>query len=481
MKGNFGFLLKLFFLLLIPCYASAAQVVPDTFSFLAEKVAPSVVNISVVQKLQKYGYKNTFPGRSPLEEFNEFFERFGITPPGFEEDDGEIPGAMAMGSGFIIDPSGYVVTNMHVIDGASEITVVLNDDTKYKADLVGSDSKTDLALLKMRATKNFPHLTFADSDKAKVGDWIIAIGNPLGLGGSISAGIISAKARDIQAGSFDDFIQTDAAINKGNSGGPMIDMDGNVVGINTAIASPTGYSIGIGFAIPSSMAKPVIEQLKTTGKVKRGWLGVVVHPVSEDIAKSVGLTEAKGAIVIEVQSDGPAAKYGIKPGDVILKVNAKSINTYRTLPKLIAGLDVGASAEIEILRNGAIQYIHLNVGESPSERLKDIKPLDGTPKAHIQEKLGIKLQELNAAMKEELAIDKNINGLLVNKVNKNSISHKVGIMRGDIIIQIDGHEIASIDAFNEIITKAQKEKKENVLVMLMRKGQKYYVGLNILR
>ncbi|AZL15646.1 DegQ family serine endoprotease [Rickettsiales endosymbiont of Stachyamoeba lipophora] len=472
-------ILTLFISSCINYYSLATSIAPDSFADLVTKVSPSVVNISTTQKATHKAGQNgfLFPHGSPFEEFNELFERFGIIP-GWEPEDTE-RFISSLGSGFIIDPKGYIVTNQHVIADADEITVILNDESKYKAEIIGSDPKTDLAVIKIKSDKIFPFLKFANSEEAKVGDWIIAIGNPFGLGGSVTAGIISAKARDIQAGNFDEFIQTDAAINKGNSGGPMIDINGNVIGINTAIYSPSGGNVGISFAIPSSFASPIIEQIKKTGKVKRGWIGVIVHPVTEEIADSLGLKEARGAIVTEVQAGSPAETHGIKPGDVLLKFNGKQIASSRNLPRMVAGLSIGSSANIELFRDGKLKTINIKVDEVPGEAEVKKQERANNSASSVLDLLGIEVAELTLELKQQLKIDPRQPGVIITKVIKGSKASRNNLMRRDIILQANQKSVTSPAKLEEILSQVIKSKRNSILLMILRNNQKFYVGINI--
>jgi serine protease Do len=454
----------------------ALQVVPDSFAELVKKVSPAVVNISTVQKVNnKRQIGSLFPQGSPFEDFNELFERFGLLPPAFEEDQDRT--VSSLGSGFIIDPKGYIVTNHHVIENADEIMVNLSNETKYNARLVGSDPKTDIALLKIKAKENLPFIALADSDKSQVGDWIIAIGNPFGLGGTVTAGIISAKARDIQAGSFDDFIQTDAAVNSGNSGGPMINMSGEVIGINTAIVSTTGGSVGIGFAIPSTMAKPIVEQIKTAGKVVRGWIGVTIHPVTPEIAKSVGLKEAKGAIITDVIVDAPGHKAGLKAGDIVLEFNDKKIKSSRDLPRVVANAPINKKSFIKIFREGKEVKLDIIITETQDDAKLKLASASGETK--IQKKLGVSLLELNNKVKQDLRINSKVNGILIRDVDRKGKAAKQGLRKGDIIMKINGKEITTIRQFEETINEAFKHNKPNLLVYILRQNNPYYIGLDL--
>ena len=331
------------FILFLSISIANAKSAPDSFANLAEKLSPSVVNISTTTVIEQRNREiPSFPPGSP---FEDFFKQF-------EKPNGKKRKAQSLGSGFIIDETGYVITNNHVIDNAEKIMVILYDDTSFEARVVGKDPKTDVALLKIEPKKTkLNAVKFGNSNDLRVGDWVMAIGNPFGFGGTVTAGIVSARGRNL-SGSYDDYIQTDASINRGNSGGPLFDMNGKVVGINTAIFSQSGGSVGIGFAVSSNLAKQVTDQLKEFGRTKRGWLGVLIQEISKEIADSLGMESAKGALVSSATEGGPAEKAGVKTGDVILKFNNIAIENMKELPKVVAGTPVGKSVPLVILRNG---------------------------------------------------------------------------------------------------------------------------------
>src|SRR5271170_777899 len=357
--------------------AALARGAPDSFADLAAKLLPAVVNVSSTQSAQPKVAQGgqpggpqagpeipMFPPGSPFEQFFKDFLNRGR--PGQQGEGQARPEhrAQSLGSGFIVDASGLVVTNNHVIDGADEISVSLQDNTTLKAELVGRDETGDIALLRVKADKPLPTVEFGDSNTSRVGDWVLAIGNPFGLGGTVTAGIVSARSRDIRQGPYDDVIQTDAAINKGNSGGPLFNMDGKVIGINTAIFSPSGGSIGIGFAIPASLAQPVVAQLKDHGRVERGLLGVQIQPVTDEIASSLSLGSASGALVAQVEPDSSALKAGIQSGDVIRSVDGKSIDTVRDLTRTIGAAEPGSTVKIALVRDGKDMTVQAKLGDS---------------------------------------------------------------------------------------------------------------------
>ncbi|ODN70540.1 Do family serine endopeptidase [Methylobrevis pamukkalensis] len=352
---------------ILPATTPAAAALPGVdFSALAEKVLPAVVNVSTTQKVAQAGFDmRDLPQGTP---FDEFFKQFrGQRGPGNGREQTE----NALGSGFIIDSSGYVVTNNHVVGAATDIKVTLQDGTTLPARLVGKDEKTDIAVLKVESDTPLPAVPFADSREIKVGEAVMAVGNPFGLGGTVTAGIVSARGRDIHSGPFDDYIQTDAAINKGNSGGPLFDMDGNVIGINTAIFSPSGGSVGIGFAIPATLARPIVDEIRDHGGVSRGWLGVAIQPVTKDIAESLGLPGEKGALVSSVNGGSPAAEAGVEPGDVITSVGGKPVEQFRDVARLVANVEPGSKTELEVTRDGRAMTLSVDVGTSPAAQTAD--------------------------------------------------------------------------------------------------------------
>jgi serine protease Do len=444
---------------------------PDGFADLAERLQPAVVNISTTQKV-KAPQRGTgpgpempqFPPGSPFEEFfKEFFDRN-------RNGDNSPRKVQSLGSGFIVDAKGFVVTNNHVIADADEITVITQDGTKLEATLKGRDQKTDLAVLQVKSTKDLPTLTWGDSDKARVGDWVLAIGNPLGLGGTVTAGIISARNRNIDAGPYDDFIQTDASINKGNSGGPLFNMRGEVIGINTAIYSPSGGSIGIGFAIPANLAKNVVKQLKEVGKTQRGWLGVRIQTVTEELAESLGLKEAKGALVAGVSPDGPAAKAGIEAGDVIVKFDGKEINEMRSLPRQVADTLVGTSVEVTVLRKGKQQKFNVKLGElEEGEQQASVQPEKPTPGRSV-DALGLSLSRLTPDLRERYELKGEVKGVVITDVEQGSEAAEKGLRPGTVILEIDQEEVSNPADVSKKIKEAQDRKKKSVLLFVQRRG-----------
>jgi len=423
--------------------------VPSSFADLAEKLMPSVVNIASTQTIRTTSnpFPFEFPEGSPFEdmfkEFNQPRERK----------------ATGLGSGFIIDSKGIVVTNNHVIQGAEDIVVSVNGSKEYKAKVIGKDPYMDLAVLQIESDEKFIPVSFGDSDKARVGDWVIAIGNPYGFGGTVTTGIISSRNRDIGLTRYDDFIQTDASINVGNSGGPLFDLNGKVVGINTAIIAPgRSGSIGIGFAIPSNSASKVIEQLIEFGETKRGWLGVRIQVVTEEIAEVEKLEKPEGALVANVSEGSPAAKGGIKPGDIILEFDGKKVDTMRTLPKLVAQTKVGKRVEVKIWRNQQLISKKVLLGRLESSKEFKAENKTESDKDIIVEALKISVRDLNKNDISKRELPKNSTGVVVTKISENSPLKFVSV--NDVIVELQKKKITNSNQFlklvNDILNKGQK-------------------------
>jgi serine protease Do len=454
-----------------------AKAAPESFAELAAKLLPSVVNISTTQTIEgRAGMElPKLPPGSPFEDFfKEFFDR--------NQPEQRARRATSLGSGFIVDETGYVVTNNHVIQDADEITVILHDDTRLKAELIGRDGKTDLAVLRVKPKGKLPAVKFGSSEKVRVGDWIVAIGNPFGLGGTVTAGIISARGRDINAGPYDDFLQTDASINRGNSGGPMFDLEGQVIGINTAIFSPTGGSVGIGFAIPSSTAKPVIEQLIKHGQVRRGWLGVHIQAVTDEIAETLGLKEATGALVASVIKDGPAEKAKIEAGDVILEFDGKKVGEMRRLPRVVADTEVGKSVPVEVWRGGKKITLKATVGELAEAAEKVAAKSSGPAKEggeHAVDALGLKLSAITPKVAEKFNLGKTTKGVVVTKVEEAGPAAEKGVRAGDVIVEVSQEEVTSPDDISRKVADAKKAGRKSVLLLLEGQGGLRFVAIRI--
>ena len=460
---------------------AAARTAPQSFADLAQRLLPSVVNISTTQIVKPSSGPQQSPPQqgapgSPFEDFfREFFDRR-------QERGTPRRNATSLGSGFVIDPKGLIVTNNHVIAEADEITVTFSDDRKLKAKVVGRDAKTDLAVLKVEPKKPLPSLKFGDSDRARVGDWVVAIGNPFGLGGTVTAGIVSARHRDINSGPYDDFIQTDASINRGNSGGPMFNLAGEVVGINTTIFSPTGGSVGIGFAIPAKLAKPIIDQLIEFGRARRGWLGVRIQTVTDEIAQGLGLPKASGALVASLSEGGPAKKANIAVGDVILTFNGKPITEMRSLPRIVAETPVGKTVNVVVWRKGAKKTLRVNLGEFPDEPQQIAARTPSQPRAATAvETLGLKLATITPALRQRFNLDDNVSGVVVTEVEAGSAAAEKQIRPGDVIRKI-GPEQSKVSRPNQVkkqVDKARGASMSTVLVLVERDGNQRFVAIKL--
>jgi serine protease Do len=469
--------------------AFAAEV-PPSFADLVEKLTPAVVNISTTQKMKSGApglqmFQMPEEGQMP-EEFRDFFDQFMKQGQNGQGQDGKQVEreVYSLGSGFIIDENGYIATNNHVIADAEEITVILSDDTKLKAKIIGRDTKTDLALLKVEAGKKLPAVSFGDSDASRVGDWVIAIGNPYGLGGTVTAGIISARARNINAGPFDDFIQTDAAINRGNSGGPLFNVKGEVIGINTAIFSPSGGSIGIGFAVPVSMAKSVFTQLRTNGRIDRAWLGVKIQHVTDEIADSVGLKKTMGALVMDVTKDSPSAKAGVEVGDVITKFDGKEVKEMRFLPRMVADTKIGKTVAVELWRKGQpknVSVILAQLKEQDEAALIEKDEEGGTQEAQIKTKelLGMSLSPITSSIRDKFKVAPDTKGVIVTKIKPGSEAGKRGLQAGDVITQIGDNNIQDTKNISDAIQTAHAAGHKFILVRVLHGKESVFVTLPI--
>lgn len=466
--------------------SSFARPVHNGFADLVEGLMPSVVNISTAQTvsvssspfgmlLEEFGNSPN----SPFGELPEIFKRFG------QSQDGEkvTRKNTSLGSGFIITTNGYIVTNNHVIEQADEITIVFSDETEAEAKIVGRDPKTDTALLKVNINKKLTPIRWGDSDKMRPGDWVIAIGNPYGLGGSVSAGIISARARDINAGPFDDFLQTDAAINKGNSGGPLFNSEGEVIGINSAIFSPSGGSVGIGFSVPTALAKPVINQLREHGRTYRGWLGVKIQAVNDEIAESLSLENNYGALVLEIVENSPAQKGKILPGDIIMKFDGEKIPTMRKLPRMVAETKVGKKVDVEVLRNGKKVNLKVQIDELEEEKPESVvsskKDKKESEKAIEKSNkiLSMNLADAEKSLLEYFKLDSKSKGVVVVKVEKESDTYSKGIRQGDVIKSINQRQVSNAKEAIKIINQAIKYGRKSVLLLVEKEGQARFVAI----
>ncbi len=436
---------------------------PASFADVIEAVQPAVVNISVTGPAapRTRGHIPMQPGTPGPDNFEDFLRRF------FERQSYNVnaptPSFHGMGSGFIIDAEGYVVTNNHVVEHASEIVVTLNDGTRFDAALVGTDPKTDLAVLKVESDEPLPYARFGDSDDTRVGDWVIAIGNPFGLGGSATTGIVSARGRDIRSGPFDDFLQIDAPINRGNSGGPLFNLAGRVIGINTAIFSPNGGNVGIGFAIPSELAESVIEQLKSSGHVERGWLGVTIQQIDEELATGLGFDGNTGALVASVVRESPAAKAGVQPGDVIVAIDGENIDHLKELTRKVAAVKPDEKVELEVWRNGERKTLEVSVGHSPNET-KDHRRQATKSKVG----LGLALGELTSESRLRFSVDEDVRGALVTNVAPKSSAAAKGLRPGDVIVMVGQIQVTNLNGAMGAIEDAKSKGRESVLLRVVR-------------
>ncbi len=442
---------------------------PGSFADLAEELSPAVVNIStatvVKERSSDLGRQNPFGDRSPFRDFfgDEFFRRFfdGPKQPRTQR---------SLGSGFIINEEGYIITNNHVVDGADEIVVILKGGDEYPAKVIGKDKKTDLALIKIEPKNGLPITKLGDSDKSRVGDWVLAIGNPFGLGHTVTAGIISAKGRELGAGPYDDFIQTDTAINPGSSGGPLFDMAGNVIGINSAIYTRSGGYQGVGFSIPINLAKNIITQLKGEGTVTRAWLGVLIQRITPELQESLDLKTRRGALVADVVENGPAAKVGIKRGDVVISFNSQDVDSQHELPTMVAYLPVGKEVEVVVIRGGKKKTFKVVL-----EQMEDEPVIAGKSLEEHQEGLGLTVQDVTEQIAEQFNL-KGTLGVLVSGVDPNGLAAEAGIRRGDVILEVNRSSVKDVKSMTEIF-KRDKDKK-SVLFLINRSGRTIFVALS---
>ncbi|MFA7276853.1 MAG: DegQ family serine endoprotease [Pseudobdellovibrionaceae bacterium] len=466
-----------------PASASAIPPVgaPMSFADLADTLSPAVVNISSTKKMDMSEGQAVpiMPDLPPGSPFEEFFKNYQNRNP-LENPEGPMEAPVtSLGSGFIIDAAkGLVVTNNHVIKDADEVRVTLADNTILDAEILGRDEKTDLALLKIKnGTHKLTAVSFGDSDKMRVGDWVLAIGNPFGLGGTVTAGIISARKRDINAGPYDDFIQTDASINRGNSGGPMFDLKGEVIGINTAIYSPTGGSVGIGFAVPSNLAKPVIDQLIQYGKTRRGWLGVKIQTVTEEIAESFGLKGVHGALVASVTPKGPAEESKIQAGDIILEFNGQKLDAMRQLPRIVAETPIGTKVPVKIWREGKEIRLEAKVGELEKAEETGLVETAQNPEGETASKtteiasLGVTTAAISPALRQVYNIPDDVNGVVITTVKTGSDAMLKGLSAGDVIIEANQQEIKDVAALTSVVADVQKQGKNSLLLLVDQAGQ----------
>jgi serine protease Do len=450
----------------------AAALGPDVIADVAENVIDAVVNISSKQTVDMSS--NAMPKLPPGSPFEEFFEEFfknhrGRNGPGSTP----VPHRVnSLGSGFIIDASGYVVTNNHVISDADEVDVILNDGTHLRAEIVGRDTKTDLALLKVKPTHPLKAVKFGDSDKLRLGEWVIAIGNPFSLGGTVTAGIVSARNRDINSGPYDNYIQTDAAINRGNSGGPLFNLKGEVIGVNTAIISPSGGSIGIGFAVPSKIVVPVIDQLREVKEVRRGWLGVRIQQVTDEIADSLNIKPARGALIAGVDDKGPAKPAGLEPGDVVVKFDGKDVKEMRDLPRIVADTPVGKDVQVVVIRNGqqvtkSVKLGRLDDGEKQASLEKKKAPEEKTV---VKKALGLDLANLTDDLRKKHSIKETVKGVLITAVAPNSAAADKHLAPGMVISEVQQQRVSDAAELQQRIEDLKKAGKKSVVLLVVSPG-----------
>ena len=460
-------------LLFVLVQAAAVQARSDSFAPLAEKISPAVVNITTTTLVEgRTGPQGIVPEGSPFEDFfKDFQDRNG--------GDNKPRRSNALGSGFVISEDGYVVTNNHVIEGADEISIEFFSGEELPAKVVGTDPNTDIALLKVEARKPLAFVTFGDSDTAKVGDWVMAMGNPLGQGFSVSAGIVSARNRAL-SGTYDDYIQTDAAINRGNSGGPLFNMDGEVVGVNTAILSPNGGSIGIGFSMASNVVSKVVDQLKEFGETRRGWLGVRIQDVTPDVAEAMGLDTASGALITDVP-DGPAKEAGLKSGDVIVSFDGVDVKDTRALVRQVGNTTVGKAARVVIYRDGGTQTVLVTLGRREEAERAVPAAMDGGEQPDMAEKdvLGLTLTPLTGDMRSEMGLSDDMEGLVVLNVDESTEAFEKGLRAGDVITEAGQQKVLSLGDLDDRIAEAKEAGRKSLLLLVRRAGEPRFVALGL--
>jgi serine protease Do len=465
---------------------------PDGIADVAEKVIDAVVNISTSQTVEAKGVSGEgrgampqLPPGSPFEEFfDDFFKNRRSGPGGSKGGELAPHKTNSLGSGFIVDASGIVVTNNHVIADADEINVIMNDGSKFKAELVGVDKKTDLAVLKFKPTKPLTAVKFGDSDKLRLGEWVIAIGNPFSLGGSVTAGIVSARNRDISSGPYDNYIQTDAAINRGNSGGPLFNLDGEVIGVNTLIISPSGGSIGIGFAVPSKTVAGVVDQLRQFGELRRGWLGVRIQQVTDEIAESLSIKPARGALIAGVEDKGPAKPAGIEPGDVVVKFDGKDIKEPKDLSRVVADTTVGKEVDVVIIRKGAEETKKVTLG-----RLEDTEKAvpvavkskeEPAEKPVTQKALGLDLATLSKDLRSRYKIKESVKGVIITNVDGTSDAAEKRLSPGEVIVEVAQESVSNAADVKKRIEQIKKDGKKSVLLLVSNAdGELRFVALSV--
>jgi serine protease Do len=463
---------------------------PEGIADVAEKVIDAVVNISTSQTVEAKGGgdgRGTMPQLPPGSPFEEFFDDFFKNrhggPGGPKGGDLQPHKTNSLGSGFIVDTAGIVVTNNHVIADADEISIIMNDGSKFKAEIVGVDKKTDLAVLKFKPTKPLVAVKFGDSDKLRLGEWVIAIGNPFSLGGTVTAGIVSARNRDINSGPYDSYIQTDAAINRGNSGGPLFNLDGDVIGVNTLIISPSGGSIGIGFAVPSKTVAGVVDQLRQFGELRRGWLGVRIQQVTDEIAESLNIKPARGALIAGIDDKGPAKPAGIEPGDVIVTFDGKDIKEPKDLSRVVADTAVGKEVDVVIIRKGAEQNLKVTLG-----RLDDgdkavpaaAKTQEPAEKPVTQKALGLDLASLSKDLRSRYKIKDTVKGVIITNVDTPSDAADKRLSAGEVIVEVAQEAVSSAADVKKRVDQLKKDGKKSILLLVSNAdGELRFVALSV--
>ena len=462
----------------LPAFARAA---PESFADLAEEVTGAVVNISASTTIETRNRTlPQLPPGTPFEDlFEEFFNRRG------QGNGDSLPSrprrSNSLGSGFVIDPSGIVVTNNHVIGDANDISVIFSDGTRLKAEIVGKDSKIDIAVLKVKSDKPLKAVKFGDSDGLRPGDWVLAIGNPFGLGGSVSAGIVSARGRNIDSGPYDNYIQTDAAINKGNSGGPLFNMNGEVIGINTAILSPTGGSVGIGFAVPASSAVPVIDQLRQFGETRRGWLGVRIQNVDDATAEALNLGTARGALIAGIDEKGPAKPAGLEVGDVIVKFDGKDVKDSRDLPRIVSSTPVGKTVDMTVIRKGAEVKKQVTLGRlEDSEKQASLQqPSTDTPTA-TRQALGLNMSGMTDELRRRYSLKDDQKGVVITRVDPNSTAADKRIQAGEVIVEVNQEAVSTPTEVTQKIEALKSQGRKSALFLVANaQGEVRFVALSI--
>src|SRR3984957_3083322 len=464
---------------------------PDGIADVAEKVIDAVVNISTSQTVEAKGGPGggrgampQLPPGSPFEEFfDDFFKNRRGGPGGQKGGDLQPHKTNSLGSGFIVDTAGIVVSNNHVIADADEINIIMNDGTKFKAELVGVDKKTDLAVLKFTPSKPLIAVKFGDSDKLRLGEWVIAIGNPFSLGGTVTAGIVSARNRDIASGPYDNYIQTDAAINRGNSGGPLFNLDGEVIGVNTLIISPTGGSIGIGFAVPSKTVASVVEQLRQFGELRRGWLGVRIQQVTDEIAESLNIKPARGALIAGVDDKGPAKPAGIEPGDVVVKFDGKEVKEPKDLSRVVADTAVGKEVDVVVIRKGQEETKKVTLGRL-DDGDKAVQASNKTPepveKPVTQKALGLDLATLSKDLRSRYKIKDSVKGVIITGVDGASDAAEKRLSAGDVIVEVAQEAVSNAADVKKRIDQLKKDGKKSILLLVSNaEGELRFVALSV--